>query len=203
MPVFGKSTIGDSCFIDPDALIGYPHNEELDKNRDDIEGCTIGANSTIRPGAIYSTAKVGKNTRTGHNFLVRENTVVGDGCLIGTNVVIDNDCIVGDNCSFQTGAYIPTGSRIGDRVFLGPNASLTNDKTPLRTEYKLERITVENDVTIGSNATLMPGITVSEGAFIAGGAVVTKDVPAWHIAKGCPAVFEELSESLKKPNRLG
>jgi acetyltransferase-like isoleucine patch superfamily enzyme len=80
---------------------------------------------------------------------------------------------------------------------------LTNDKTPLRTEYKLEKITVENDVTVGSNATLMPGITVGEGAFIAGGAVVTKDVPAWHVAKGCPAVFEELPESLKKPNRLG
>jgi acetyltransferase-like isoleucine patch superfamily enzyme len=88
-------------------------------------------------------------------------------------------------------------------VFIGPNASLTNDKTPLRTEYKLEKITVEDDVTVGSNATLMPGITVGEGAFIAGGAVVTKDVPAWHIAKGCPAVFEELPESLKKPNRLG
>ena len=203
MPIFGKSKIGGSCFIDPKALIGYPHKDELDQNRDDIEGCTIGANSTIRPGAIYSTAKVGKNTRTGHNFLVRENTVIGDGCLIGTNVVIDNDCVIGDNCSFQTGAYIPTGSRIGDRVFLGPNASLTNDKTPLRTEYKLEKITVENDVTVGSNATLMPGITVGEGAFIAGGAVVTKDVPAWHIAKGCPAVFEELPESLKKPNRLG
>ena len=123
--------------------------------------------------------------------------------MIGTNVVIDNDCVVGDNCSFQTGAYIPTGSRIGDRVFLGPNASLTNDTTPLRTEYKLETITIEDDVTVGSNATLMPGITVGKGAFIAGGAVVTKDVPAWHIAKGCPAVFEELPESLKKPNRLG
>ncbi len=203
MPVFGGTKIGDSCYIDSEALIGYPHNGELDKNRNDIAGCTIGANSTIRPGAIYSTAKVGKNTRTGHNFLIRENTVVGDGCLIGTNVVIDNDCVVGDNCSFQTGAYVPTGSRIGDRVFLGPNASLTNDKTPLRTEYKLEKITIENDVTVGSNATLMPGITVGEGAFIAGGAVVTKDVPAWHIAKGCPAVFEELPESLKKPNRLG
>ena len=128
MPVFGKSRIGNSCFIDPDALIGYPHNDELDKDRDDIEGCSIGANSTIRPGSVYSTAKIGKNTRTGHNYLIRENTVVGDGCLIGTNVVIDNACVVGDNCSFQTGAYIPTGTRIGNRVFLGPHASLTNDR---------------------------------------------------------------------------
>jgi len=203
MPVFGKSRIGNSCFIDPDALIGYPHKGELDKDRDGIEGCSIGANSTIRPGSVYSTAKVGNNTRTGHNFLIRENTVVGDGCLIGTNVVIDNACVIGDNCSFQTGAYIPTGTIIGNRVFLGPNASLTNDKMPLRTEYNLEAITLEDDVTVGSNATLMPGITVGEGAFIAAGAVVTKDVPAWNLAKGCPAIFQELSESLKKPNRLG
>tara|TARA_B100000029_G_scaffold11502_1_gene12263 strand:+ start:2144 stop:2755 length:612 start_codon:yes stop_codon:yes gene_type:complete len=203
MPIFGNSKVGDSCYIDSDALIGYPHKDELDKNRKDVEGCTIGSGSVIRPGAIYSTAKVGNNTRTGHNFLVRENTVVGNGCLIGTNVVIDNDCEIGDDCSFQTGAYIPTGSKIGNRVFLGPNASLTNDKTPLRTEYNLEPILLKDDVTVGSNATLMPGITVGEGAFIAGGAVVTKDVPAWTLAKGSPATFEKLPESLKKPNRLG
>jgi acetyltransferase-like isoleucine patch superfamily enzyme len=206
MPIFGKSKIGDSCFIDSNALIGYPARDELDlleKNSEQIKGCSIGNNSQIRPGAIYSTAKVGDNTRTGHNFLVRENTTVGNGCLIGTNVVIDNDCQIGDNCSFQTGAYIPTGSKIGNRVFLGPNASLTNDKNPLRTEYNPEPITIEDDATIGSNATLMPGITIGEGAFVAGGAVVTKDLPAWTLAKGCPAIFSELPESLKKPNRLG
>ena len=206
MPIFGKSKIGDSCFIDPTALIGYPHNAELnllEENSDKIKGCEIGNGSKIRPGAIYSTAKIGNKTRTGHNFLIRENTIIGDGCLIGTNVVIDNDCRIGDNCSFQTGAYIPTGTKIGNRVFLGPNASLTNDKTPLRTEYSPEPIIIEDDATVGSNATLMPGITVGKGAFVAGGAVVTKDVPAWTLAKGCPAIFSELPESLKKPNRLG
>ena len=206
MPIFGKSKIGDSCFIDSNALIGYPHSTELsllENNPDEIEGCKIGNDSIIRPGAIYSTAKVGNKTRTGHNFLIRENTIVGDRCLIGTNVVIDNDCRIGDNCSFQTGAYIPTGTKIGNRVFLGPNASLTNDKKPLRTEYSPEPVIIEDDATIGSNATLMPGITIGEGAFVAGGAVVTKDVPAWTLAKGCPAIFSELPESLKKPNRLG
>jgi len=206
MPIFGKSKIGTSCFIDSNALIGYPHKEELEFLEDKpekIKGCEIGDNCQIRPGAIYSTAKIGNNTRTGHNFLIREHTTIGDGCLIGTNVVIDNNCNIGNNCSFQTGAYIPTGSKIGNRVFLGPNASLTNDKTPLRTEYHLEIITLKDDVTVGSNATLMPGITVGEGAFIAGGAIVTRDVPAWTLAKGCPAKFSDLPESLKKPNRLG
>ena len=203
MPIYGESIIGKDCFIDSDALIGYPHSKELEKESKEMEGCQIGENSIIRPGSVYSTAKLGKNTRTGHNFLVRENTTIGDGCLIGTNVVVDNNCKIGDYCSFQTGAYIPTGTVIGDRVFLGPNASLTNDKIPLRTEYRCDPITVENDVTIGSNATIMPGLTIGEGAFVAGGAVVTKDVPAWHLAKGCPAVLSELPDNLKKPNRLG
>ena len=162
-----------------------------------------GKNSEIRPGAIYSTAKIGENTRTGHNFLIREKTTIGNGCLVGTNVVIDDNCTIGNNCSFQTGAYIPTGTKIGNRVFLGPNSSLTNDKIPLRSEYNPEPITIEDDVTVGSNATIMPGITLEKGAFVAGGAVVTKNVPAWHLAKGCPAVISELPDSLKKPNRLG
>ena len=206
MPTFGKSKIGKSCFIDSRALIGYPHKNELhllDNNPNDIVGCKIGDNSQIRPGAVYSTSELGKNTRTGHNFLVRENTTIGNGCLIGTNVVIDNDCTIGDFCSFQTGVYIPTGTKIGKRVFLGPNASLTNDKMPLRTEYNCEPVTIMDDVSIGSNATIMPGITIGEGAFVAGGAIVTRDVPAWTLAKGCPAKFSDLPESLKKPNRLG
>ena len=68
-------------------------------------------------------------------------------------------------------------------MFLGPNSSLTNDKIPLRSEYNPEPITIEDDVTVGSNATIMAGITLEEGAFVAGGAVVTKNVPAWHLAK--------------------
>ena len=203
MPIYGGSVIGKDCFIDSDALIGYPHSKELEKESKEIAGCEIGDESIIRPGSVYSTAKLGNKTRTGHNFLIRENTVIGNGCLIGTNVVVDNNCKVGNYCSFQTGAYIPTGTIIGNRVFLGPNASLTNDKLPLRTEYNCEPITIEDDVSIGSNTTIMPGLTIGEGAFIAGGAVVTKDVPAWHMAKGCPAVFSELPDNLKKPNRLG
>ena len=81
MPIFGKSKIGKSCFIDSRALIGYPHKNELsllDEKPEDIVGCEIGDESEIRPGTVYSTAKLGKNTRTGHNFLVRENTKVGE-----------------------------------------------------------------------------------------------------------------------------
>ncbi len=205
--VIGGSTIGEGCFLDRDVVIGYPSGDELpllDGDREaEIAGATVGANCTLRAGTLYSRARLGSGVRSGHGWLVREDSTVGDGCLIGTGVTIDNDCHVGDHCSLQTGVYIPTGSRIGDHCFLGPNATLTNDRTPLRTDYRLEGVTLGDDVTVGANATLMPGISVGEGAFIAGGAVVTRDVPAWKMAVGVPARIVDLPENLKKPNRLG
>ncbi|RUA01330.1 MAG: N-acetyltransferase [Candidatus Poseidoniales archaeon] len=205
--VIGGSTIGDGCFLDPDVVIGYPPGDELallgGDREAEITGATVGDSCTLRSGTLYSRARLGNSVRSGHGWLVREDSTVGEGCLIGTGVTIDNDCRIGDHCSLQTGVYIPTGSRLGNRCFLGPNATLTNDRTPLRTDYQLEAVTLENDVTIGANATLMPGITVGEGAFIAGGAIVTRDVPAWKMAMGVPARIMELPENLKKPNRLG
>ena len=205
--VIGGSTIGDGCFLDPDVVVGYPSGDELallgSDREAEITGATVGDSCTLRSGTLYSRARLGNSVRSGHGWLVREDSTVGNGCLIGTGVTIDNDCRIGDHCSLQTGVYIPTGSRIGDRCFLGPNATLTNDRTPLRTDYRLEGVTLGDDVTVGANATLMPGISVGEGAFIAGGAVVTRDVPAWKMAVGVPARIVDLPENLKKPNRLG
>ena len=205
--VIGGSTIGEGCFLDRDVVIGYPSGDELPllagAREAEIAGATVGDDCTLRAGTLYSRARLGSCVRSGHGWLEREDSTVGDGCLIGTGGTIDNDCRVGDHCSLQTGVYIPTGSRIGDRCFLGPNATLTNDRTPLRTDYRLEGVTLANDVTIGANATLMPGISVGEGAFIAGGAVVTRDVPAWKMAVCVPAQIVDLPENLKKPNRLG
>ena len=205
--VIGGSIIGEDCFLDQDVVIGYPAHDELEllggDREGEITGATVGDNCTLRAGTLYSHARLGNSVRSGHGWLVREDSTVGDGTLIGTGVTIDNDCRVGDHCSLQTGVYIPTGSRLGDRCFLGPNATLTNDRTPLRTDYRLERVTLANDVTVGANATLMPGINIGEGAFIAGGAVVTRDVPPWKMAVGVPARIVDLPENLKKPNRLG
>ena len=57
MPIYGESIIGKDCFIDSDALIGYPHAKELEKDSKEIAGCKIGKGSIIRPGSVYSTAE--------------------------------------------------------------------------------------------------------------------------------------------------
>nr|WP_232688882.1 acyltransferase [Halobacterium zhouii] len=162
----------------------------------------IGRNATIRSGTvIYPNVVVGDNFVTGHDALVREDTTIGDDVVVGTQTVVDGDTSVGDRVSMQTGVYVPTNTTIERDVFLGPNATLTNDPHPLREECELVGPTLEHDVSVGANATLLPDVTVGERSFVAAGAVVTEDVPPETLAVGTPAEFESLPGPLDAPNR--
>jgi len=125
-----------------------------------------------------------------------------DMILVGTDVVIDGSTAIGSNVSLQTGVYIPAETTIGNNVFIGPNATLTNDPYPIRVEGELIGLSVENNVSIGANATVLPGVTIGEGAFVAAGAVVTEDVPEWTLAVGNPAEHKELPDQLRTPNQI-
>jgi acetyltransferase-like isoleucine patch superfamily enzyme len=163
----------------------------------DGECATIGADPTIRAGTVvYADVEIGDRFTTGHHAVVREDTRVGDDVLLGTHAVVDGSCTVGDGASVQTGAYLPTNTALGDRVFLGPHAVLTNDPYPLRRDADLAGPTLEDDVSVGANATVLPGVTVGEGAFVAAGAVVTEDVPPATLAVGTPARHESLPAEL-------
>ncbi len=153
----------------------------------DFPGCTIGANSIIRAGStIFSSVKTGNNFKTGHNVMIRENTQIGDNVLIGTNVIIDGNVKIGNNVSIQGGnVYIPTNVLIEDNVFIGPCAVLANDKYPIRKKYELKGPVLRRGASIGANATLLPGVEIGEGAMVAGGALVTKDVPPMETGSGC------------------
>jgi len=147
----------------------------------------IGENSLIRSGSvIYSNVKIGKNFRTGHNVLIRENTEIGDDVLLGTNSVVDGNCKVGNNVSIQTNAYITAYTIIEDDVFLGPCSVTTNDKY-MRYGVELKGPVIKKGAKIGANSTILPGIVVGEKAVVGSGAVVTKDVAAGAIVAGVPA----------------
>ncbi|MGQ3410656.1 DapH/DapD/GlmU-related protein [Natrinema sp. LN54] len=170
--------------------IGYEYDEESRKP-------VIGADPTIRPGTIiYNDVVIGDRFDTGHFALVREGTEIGDDVLVGTNAVVDGTTTIGSSASLQTGAYVPAESTIGDHVFLGPHAVLTNDPYPLRRETDLEGPVLEDHVSVGANATILPGVTVGRESFVAAGAVVTDDVPERTLAVGAPASHEPLPESL-------
>lgn len=208
--IYGRSEIGENSIILEHVILGYPQADILRsivKNEtgiNDSPGVKIGRDSIVRSNTIiYSNTNIGDNLRGGHNVLVREKTSIGNNVLLGTNVVIDGMSTIGNNVSIQTNAYIPINTIIEDYVFLGPCAVLTNDKYPIRKESELKGPEICRGASIGANATILPGIRIGEGAMVAVGSVVTKDVPDWHLAKGIPAKIAKLPEELKTLNRIG
>lgn len=172
----------------------------------------IGDNSIIRSGTIiYPNVKIGNNFKTGHNVLIRDEVEIGDNVLIGTNVVIEGRVKIGNNVSIQTGAYVPTDVIIEDNVFIGPHVVMTNDKYPIREpglkikeslSGRLAGPILRKGASLGANCTILPGVEIGEGAMVAAGAVVTKDVGAWKLATGVPAKIVDLKDDLKGLNSI-
>jgi acetyltransferase-like isoleucine patch superfamily enzyme len=209
--MYGINTLGRDCTILENVTLGYPSGRILSeiaaagKSPEDypFQGIWIGDHAIVRPGTtIYCDVVIGSEFRTGHNALIRETTVIGDGVLVGTNVVIDGNCRIGSHVSIQSNAYIPTNTVVEDYVFLGPCCVLANDKYPVRVPYGLRGPVVRKGASLGANATVLPGVEIGEGAMVAAGALVTKDVPPWKLAIGCPARTAELPETLRSLNRI-
>lgn len=110
---------------------------------------------------------------------------VGEHARIHSHVWIGDKVRIGHTVSIQAFAFIPNGVTIHDGVFIGPHVCFTNDPHPPSIQWK-ETI-VESRVSIGANATILPGVRLGEGCKIGAGAVVTKDVPAGETWVGNPA----------------
>lgn len=194
--LYGPLKIGDSTYIGDNVILGHPTRDPLKKfmetqDREDLlvsDGCVIGKESVVRSGCIiYTNTKIGTQVKFGHNCLIREFTEIGDFTNVGTNSIIEGQSKIGSHISIQSSVFIPLYSTVEDQVFLGPNCKLTNDKYVDRKPYQLKGPTIKRKASIGSNAVVMPGITVGEGAVIGASAVVTKDVPPYTIWMGIPA----------------
>jgi UDP-2-acetamido-3-amino-2,3-dideoxy-glucuronate N-acetyltransferase len=122
---------------------------------------------------------------------------IGDETRIGAFVEIQRNSVIGSRCKISSHSFICEGVEIGDEVFVGHGVMFTNDSFPRATtaegrvqtgaDWKLLPIRVRRRASIGSNATILPGITIGEGAMIGAGAVVTRDVPDHAIVVGVPA----------------
>lgn len=113
---------------------------------------------------------------------------IGGGTKIDAFVYIEEDVILGEKCTIRPFTFIPTGVVLGDRVFVGPGVTFTNDRYPSTTgDWELQETRVENDASIGAGATILPGVQIGENSLVGAGAVVTEDVPAGKVVAGCPA----------------
>ena len=143
----------------------------------------------IHVSAICESVSVGKGTNIWAFAHVLPGAVIGVDCNICDHVFIENDVVVGDRVTIKSGVQLWDGLRIADDVFIGPNATFTNDKNPRskqRPKIFLATV-VESGASIGANATILPGITIGRGAMVGAGAVVTHNVPPYAIVVGNPA----------------
>lgn len=146
----------------------------------------------IDPTAVVKSKSIGRRTRIWQYVVILEGAVVGSDCNICAHTLIESDVVIGNRVTLKSGVQVWNGIRIEDDVFIGPNATFTNDLYP-RSKVKLgtvPRTVVKKGASIGGNATILPGITVGEFAMVGAGAVVTKDVPSYAVVYGNPAMVK-------------
>jgi acetyltransferase-like isoleucine patch superfamily enzyme len=178
--------IGEGTVVQEGAIVGEaPRGKEPGELK-----TVIGAGGLIRSGTvIYAGTSIGDRFQTGHGALIREDNVIGDDCSVGTHAVLEAGNRVGDGTRIHSGCFLEH-TTIGSRVFLAPNVVFTDDPHPMCPRY-LDCVlgaTVEDDVSIGANATILPGLRIGAGSLIGAGSVVTKNVDAGTVVAGNPAV---------------
>jgi acetyltransferase-like isoleucine patch superfamily enzyme/dTDP-4-dehydrorhamnose 3,5-epimerase-like enzyme len=143
----------------------------------------------VHPQGLCESSNVGAGTRIWAFAHVLPGARIGAECNICDQVFIENDVVVGDRVTVKCGVQLWDGVRIGNDVFIGPNATFTNDRFPRSKVYPDEfaQTRIEDHVSIGANATLLPGITIGRNAMVGAGAVVTRSVPPHAIVVGNPA----------------
>lgn len=131
---------------------------------------------------------MGAGTRVWAFSHVMKGARVGRDCNIGDHCFLESGAVVGNEVTLKNGVSVWDHVVLGDRVFVGPNAVFTNDRTPRsRAPWRPEATVIETGASIGANATILCGLVVGSWAMVAAGAVVTRDVPSHALVAGVPA----------------
>jgi len=143
----------------------------------------------IHPSSDVQSKQIGEGTRIWQFVVVLPGAVIGRDVNICSHCFIENQVVVGDRVTLKCGVQLWDGVTLEDDVFIGPNATFTNDREPRSRNAgaKLHPTLVKKGASIGANATILPGLTIGEGAMVGAGAVVTKDVPPRTLVVGNPA----------------
>jgi acetyltransferase-like isoleucine patch superfamily enzyme/dTDP-4-dehydrorhamnose 3,5-epimerase-like enzyme len=151
----------------------------------------------IHDRALCESEDVGPHTRIWAFAHILAGARVGTDCNICDGVFIEGDVVVGDRVTIKSGVQLWNGVRLEDDVFIGPNATFTNNPFP-RSRQWLDAHPVTNvraGASIGANATILPGLEIGQGAMVGAGAVVTRSVPPHAIVTGNPARIKGYSQT--------
>lgn len=144
----------------------------------------------IHPSAeVHGRTEIGEGTKIWNFVQVREDAIIGSNCILSKDVYVDAGVTIGNRCKIQNGVSVYSGVTVEDDVFIGPYATLTNDKVPraFNRYWKIIPTLIKQGASIGANATIVCGVTIGEYAMVAAGSVVTKDVEPYSLVVGNPA----------------
>jgi len=184
------TVVGDGCELQDGAVLGKP--PKLAKHssaRGEVKPLELEQGAVVCCKAIVlAGARIGAGAILGDQSFVRERASVGPGSVIGRGSAVDNDVVIGARVRVQTDVYLTAYSVLEDDVFVGPGVLTTNDSTMARhaPDYAIEGALLRRACRIGGAAVITPGIEIGEEAFVAAGAVVTRDVPARGVVMGVP-----------------
>ena len=147
------------------------------------------SNVFVHPHALCETSAIGEHTRIWAFAHVLAGATIGRDCNVCDHVFIENDVVIGDRVTIKCGVQLWDGLRIADDVFIGPNATFSNDKYPKSKQFqaKVQETHIGRGASIGGGAAILPGLRIGARAMVGAGAVVTHDVPARAVVSGNPA----------------
>lgn len=185
--IYENVEIGSNSYIGAQCILGERQSNFFEQENYENPVLSIGPDSKIRSGTIiYSGCRMGRAFQTGHRAVIRENSVFGDDCSFGTLSQSDGHIVVGSDCRFHNNVFISTYTTIGNNVHFYP-MSCTVDSLHPPCQVGRQGPTVEDGAIISAKVLLLPRVKVGKGAVIAGGSIVTHDVPAQMVASGAPA----------------
>jgi acetyltransferase-like isoleucine patch superfamily enzyme len=143
----------------------------------------------IHPLADVQAKDIGEGTTVWQFCVILPKAKIGKNCNINCQVFIENEVVIGDNVTIKPGVQVWDGITLEDDVFIGPNATFTNDLKPRSKQYpeSFLKTVIKKGASIGANATILPGIVIGENAMIGAGSVILKNVPANTVWVGNPA----------------
>ena len=162
---------------------------------------------TVHPSAIVDEgARIGDGSRVWHFVHVCGGARIGKGVSLGQNVFVGNKVIIGDQCKIQNNVSVYDNVTLEEGVFCGPSMVFTNVYNPrslIERKDEYRNTLVKKGATLGANCTVICGITIGEYAFVGAGAVINKDVPAYALMVGVPAIqigwMSEFGEQIPLP----
>ena len=158
----------------------------------------------VHPQALCESRAIGADTRVWAFAHVLPGARIGRDCNICDHVFIENDVLIGDRVTVKSGVQLWDGLRVADDVFIGPNATFSNDKYPQSKKYQQRVLEthIGRGASIGSGANILPGLRIGARAMVGAGSVVTRDVPPRAIVSGNPARIVGYVDTQRRPPKV-